>query len=66
VETKKRNVDVEIQNHPTMDGLVEKLAKLKERKVGQPNPFVVGADSYQRFLMVMSDCLKVRVERGKQ
>ncbi|MEQ1945560.1 MAG: MBL fold metallo-hydrolase [Bryobacteraceae bacterium] len=65
-ETKKRTVDVEIQNHPTMDGLVERIAKLKERKAGQPNPFVVGADSYQRFLSVMSDCIKVRVARGKE
>jgi metallo-beta-lactamase class B len=65
-ETKKRNVDVEIQNHPVMDGLVEKLAKLKDRKAGQPNPFVVGAESYQRFLTVMSDCIIVREARKKE
>jgi hypothetical protein len=49
-----------------MDGLVEKLAKLKDRKAGQPNPFVVGSESYQRFLTTMSDCIKVRVARGKE
>jgi metallo-beta-lactamase class B len=55
--TKRMKVDVEVQNHPLMDGLAEKLAKLQARKPGQPNPFVVGEVSYQRFLDVMTECI---------
>lgn len=62
---RKMNVDVELQNHPLYDGLDTKLARLKERKPGQPNPFVVGRDSYQRFLTVMSECTQAQLERRK-
>jgi metallo-beta-lactamase class B len=65
-DTKKMNVDVEIQNHPVMDGMAERLMKLRARKASDPNPFVVGADSYQRFLKVMSDCIRVRIARAAE
>src|SRR5713226_3704732 len=52
-ETKKAKVDVEIQNHPLMDGFTEKLEKLKNRKKGEPNPLVVGQANYQKFMDVM-------------
>jgi metallo-beta-lactamase class B len=51
-------VDVELLNHPLMDGTAAKLERLRSRKAGEPNPFVVGVDSYQRFLTVSSECLK--------
>jgi metallo-beta-lactamase class B len=51
-------VDVELLNHPLMDGASAKLARLQTRKPGGPNPFVVGVDSYQRFLNVSTECLK--------
>ena len=63
--TRKMNVDVELQNHPLYDGLEGKLARLKERKPGQPHPFVVGRDGYQRFLTVMSECTQAQLERRK-
>jgi metallo-beta-lactamase class B len=59
--TKRMNADVEIQNHPLYDGIVEKLNKLKTRKPGERHPFVVGKDSYQRFLTVMSECTKAQI-----
>lgn len=62
---RKMNVDVEIQNHPLYDGLESKLTLLKTRKPGQPHPFVVGEDGYQRFLTVMSECTKAQLERRK-
>ena len=62
---RKLNVDVELQNHPLYDGMDAKLARLKERKPGQPHPFVIGRDGYQRFLTVMSECTQAQLERRK-
>jgi metallo-beta-lactamase class B len=63
--TRRMNVEVEIQNHPLYDGFLTKLERLKQRKAGAPNPFVVGRDSYQRFVSVMADCIKVQLARRK-
>ena len=64
-ETRKAKVDVEVQNHPLYDGLTEKLEKLKSRKKGEPNPFVVGEANYQKFLDVMSACMQANIDRRK-
>ena len=48
-----RNVDVELQNHPIMDGFADRLAALRARKPGDPNPFVVGQENNSRFVEVM-------------
>jgi len=63
--TRRMNVDVEIQNHPMYDGFLSKLDRLKQRKPGTPNPFVVGRDSYQRFVSVMSSCTAAQLMRRK-
>ena len=62
---RKMNVEVELQNHPLYDGLEGKLERLKARGAGQPNPFVVGQASYQRFLTVMTECTRAQIERRK-
>ena len=64
-ETKKAKVDVELQNHSLYDNIQDKIAKLKERKKGEPNPFVVGQGNYQKFMDVMYDCSQVNVDRRK-
>ena len=64
--TRKAKVEVEIQNHPLMDPIQVKLDRLRTRTKGQPNPFVVGAKSYQAFLDVMSLCTEANIERRKQ
>jgi metallo-beta-lactamase class B len=64
-ETRKAKVDVEIQNHPLMDPIQPKLDKLRARKKGDPNPFVVGQANYQKFLEVMSLCTQVNIARRK-
>lgn len=61
--TTKMKVDVELQNHPIMDGFGEKLAALKTREPGAPNPFVVGQENYAQFLDVMSECTKAQFAR---
>ncbi len=61
--SKKAKVDVEIQNHPLMDPIQVKLDRLKTRAKGQPHPFVVGRDGYQKFLDVMSLCTQANLAR---
>lgn len=65
-ETRKANVDVELQNHPLMDGFPERLEKLKARKKGDPHPFVVGPTNYGEFLDVMSQCMDAQIARRKE
>jgi metallo-beta-lactamase class B len=64
-ETRKARVDVEIQNHPLMDPILPKLAKVQARQRDQPNPYVVGQAGYQAFLDVMSLCTEVNIARRK-
>ena len=63
--TRRMKVEVEIQNHPMYDGFLNKLERLKQRKPGDANPFLVGSDSYQRFVSVMSACEQVQLARRK-
>jgi len=65
-ETDKAKVDVELQNHPLMDGFPEKLEKLNSRKKGEPNPFIVGRANYGKFLDVMSQCMDVQIARREE
>jgi len=64
-ETKKSKVEVELQNHPLMDPIQNKLDKLASRKKGDSNPFVVGQAGYQKFLDVMAACTEVNIARRK-
>jgi len=61
--TRQMKVDTELQNHPLMDGIDERLAKIQARKPGDPNPFVVGQAAYQRFVSVISECTKAQMVR---
>jgi metallo-beta-lactamase class B len=64
-QTKKAKVEVELQNHPLMDPIQDKLDKLKSLKKGDPNPFVVGQANYQKFVDVMAACTEVNIARRK-
>jgi metallo-beta-lactamase class B len=61
--TTRQRVDVELLNHPIMDGLFDRLARLTARKPGEPHPLVVGEESYQRFLGVMAACTQAQLAR---
>ena len=63
--TRRMNVDVAIQNHPLYDGVDMRLQAFRARKPGQPNPFVVGKESCQRFLSVMRECINAQRERRR-
>jgi metallo-beta-lactamase class B len=60
---KKMKVDVELQNHPLMDGMADKLGKLRGQKPGDSNPFIVGEAGYGRFTGVMIECFQVQMAR---
>ena len=53
---KTENADIFLSNHVAFDNAVPKMAALKDRKAGEPNPFVVGQDTVQRFLTILGEC----------
>lgn len=59
----ENHVDVEIQNHPLMDGFAARLEQLKKRDARDPHPFVIPEDAYAAFLTVMSECAQVQLIR---
>ena len=65
---KQEKADMFLSNHVSFDAAIAKMAALKERKKGEPNPFVVGEDTVQRFLTVLGECAlatKAYVEAGQ-
>jgi len=57
------HVDVEIQNHPLMDGFAARLEQLKKRGARDPHPFVIKESDYAAFLAVMSECSQAQLVR---
>ena len=57
------HVDVEIQNHPLMDGFAGRLEQLKKRGVQDPHPFVISESAYAAFLNVISECSQAQLIR---
>jgi len=53
---RQRNVDVQMANHPNFDNALIKIAALKTRTAGRPNPFVVDGEVQQRIFDVQQDC----------
>ena len=53
---KKENADIFLSNHVSFDDSIRKMAALRERKTGEPNPYVVGQDAVQRFLTILGEC----------
>jgi metallo-beta-lactamase class B len=65
---KREKADVLLSNHVSYDNAVEKIASLKDRKPKDPNPFVVGEDTVDRFLTVLGECAlatKAYVDAGQ-
>ena len=60
---KKMKVDVEIQNHALFDDTPGRLAKLKARKPGEPNPFIMKTDEYVKMWHVVSECIRAEIAR---
>jgi metallo-beta-lactamase class B len=64
-ETRKAKAEIVFANHPLMDPVAPKLAKLAARKGNEPHPYVVGEANYQRFLDVIAGCTDVNLARRK-
>ncbi|HET9194118.1 MAG TPA: MBL fold metallo-hydrolase [Vicinamibacterales bacterium] len=64
--TRTAGVDAWLQNHPLMVPFQEWVSRLGARSRTDPNPFVVGAASYQTFLDVLDGCSRVALERRRQ
>lgn len=60
---RKMNVDVEIQNHALFDDTPGRLARLKARKPGEPNPFLMTADKYAALWNIASECIRAEIAR---
>jgi metallo-beta-lactamase class B len=57
--------DAVISNHTNYDGSKKKLPTVERRKPGDPNPYVIGNDSVQRYLTVADECAKAGLLRLK-
>jgi len=61
--TRRRHVEVELENHINFDDTLEKLRALGSGTSGAANPFVVGQKGYQDFLTVLSECAQATLAR---
>ncbi len=61
--TKAAGVDVLVANHPLHSASLEKEEILRHLKPGDPNPFVIGRDAYNRYVRVQAECAKVQLAR---
>jgi metallo-beta-lactamase class B len=60
---RKMNVDVEIQNHALFDDTPGRLARLKARRPGEPNPFLMSTDKYVSLWNLVSECISAEIAR---
>ena len=59
--------DVIIGNHTEYNDALARLARTKERKPGEPNPWVVGKPEVQKYLTVVEECAKswLAIDEGR-
>jgi metallo-beta-lactamase class B len=60
---RKMNVDVEIQNHALFDDTPARLARLRARQAGEPNPFLMSTATYVNLWNVASECIRAEIAR---
>lgn len=63
--TDAANVDVVLSSHPFVDGSVERMEELKNRKTDDPNPFVIGQDAARRYISLFDQCCSLLAARTK-
>lgn len=54
----KAGADIVLSNHPQYDNSTTRLPMMAKRTAGQPNPYVIGKESVDRFLTVAEECAK--------
>jgi metallo-beta-lactamase class B len=60
---RKAGADAVVANHWHFDGSATRLPAMAKRKAGDPHPWVIGADSVQRYLTVTEECAKAGLGR---
>jgi metallo-beta-lactamase class B len=60
---RKMNVDVAIQNHALFDDTPGRLARLKTRKPGESNPFLMPTATYANMWNIVSECIQAEIAR---
>ena len=50
--------DVIIGNHTEYNDALNRFERTKERKAGEPNPWIVGKEEVQKYLTVVEECAK--------
>jgi metallo-beta-lactamase class B len=53
---KAAGADVLLSTHQTQDQAIWKLEELRFRHPGDPNPYVIGVDRYQRYVQLQEAC----------
>ena len=54
--TDAARADVPMANHSSFDDVFQKIEKLKARKAGHPNPFVLGWPVQERIFTAQEEC----------
>ena len=61
--TDAAKVDVVIFSHPFVDNSTDRMEKLRNRKPGEPHPFVIGQEKSRRYLEILDQCASVFLAR---
>jgi metallo-beta-lactamase class B len=61
--TEAAKADVVMSSHPFVDGSLERMKELRNRKPGEANPFVVGQEVVRRFLDILDQCAALEIAR---
>jgi metallo-beta-lactamase class B len=61
--TKVAGVDTLIANHPLHSESIEKEELIRHALPGDPNPFVIGAEPFQRYVRIQQECARVQLAR---
>jgi metallo-beta-lactamase class B len=58
-------IDVEMSNHPSLDGALLKFDALAKRETDGPHPFVTGNAGFRRWMDVIANCAGEVLERKR-
>ncbi len=61
----KENVEIIIANHTNFDGSKRHLPRLKTRKPGDANPYVIGKEGVLRYMTTVDECAQAGLAAAK-
>ena len=60
---KTAKVDIQFNNHSFIDDSLPTLEAVRARKPGEPNPFIIGEEGFQKLAGWLTECLKADLAR---